>query len=247
MMRRWFPSVVMLVVLVGAWQLYCSTSGIDAGVIPPPGDVGQSLVNDSGLLWSNFKVTAGEIAAGFAIAVLSALALATAIHASALLRRAVYPLLVASQAVPIPTLSPILAVWLGYDIKPKLIIVALVCFFPIVVSTLDGLAHVDPALPKLMRTLGATRRQTYLRAELPSALPSLFSGLRIAVTVSVIAAVVAEDSAPNSGLGALIFLATNQDLIARALAAVIVLAAFAIVLFVLLGVAQRRILPWAPR
>ena len=148
-----------------------------------------------------------------------------------MLRRAFYPLLVASQTVPIVVIAPILVVWLGFGIGPKLVIIALVCFFPITVNTLDGLRSVDPDLLKMMRTLDASRWQTLRRVEAPSALPYFFSGAKIAVAVAVIGAVFGEWAGSSSGLGHLIQQASGQLQTARMFAAVVVLSALAIVLF----------------
>jgi ABC-type nitrate/sulfonate/bicarbonate transport system permease component len=173
--------------------------------------------------------------------------LAVAIHLSRTIRRATYPLLVASQTIPIVIVAPLLVAWLGYDLAPKLAIVGLICFFPVVVTTLDGLAGVDPDLRKLMRTLDASRLQTLRHVEAPAALPALLSGAKIAVTVAVIGAVLAEQAGSSDGLGHLILQSIPQFETARSWAAVVVLAAFAIVLFGALALAERRLVPWAHR
>jgi len=240
-------ALLLAVVLLGGWELYADLGPVDAFVLPAPHQVAAALADDRSLLWSNFTVTAGEVALGLLAAVLASLALATAIHFSALLRRAVYPLLIASQTVPVAVMAPLLVAWLGFGIAPKLVIVAVICFFPIVVTTLDGLATIDPQLHKLMRTLDASRWRTFRLVEVPSALPAMFSGLRIAVVVAVIGAVFAEYSGSSDGLGHLIQQALAQLQTPRAWAAVVVLAAFAVVLFALLTLAERRLLPWAHR
>ena len=117
------------------------------------------------------------------------------------MRRAIYPLLVGSQAVPIPVFAFVLVLWLGFGLAPKVLVVALVSFFPIVVTTLAGLARVDPDLLKLMRTFDAPRRRTFRYVEFPSALPGVMTGAKIAVAVAVIGAVFAELAGSNSGLG----------------------------------------------
>jgi putative hydroxymethylpyrimidine transport system permease protein len=173
------------------------------------------------------------------------LALAVALHFSPTLRRAFYPLLVASQAIPFPIIATLLAFWLGFGILPKLVIVALVSFFSIVVTTLAGLAAVDPDLIKLMRTFDASRLRTFRHVELPAALPGLFTGAKIAVAVSVIGAVFAEQAGSSSGLGYLLQQSIPQLLTARAYAAVVILSVFAIALFAVLTLAERLALPWA--
>lgn len=233
--------------LVGAWELYADLGGIDEFLLPAPSAVAQSLWVDRGLLWDNFAVTAQEMSLGLVLAMLLGLGFAIAIHFSQTLRRATYPLLVASQTVPIVVIAPLLIAWLGFDLAPKLAIIGLVCFFPIVVTTLDGLAGVDPDLRKLMRTLGASRRQFFWRVEAPAALPELLSGAKIAIAVAAIGAVLAEDAGSSDGLGHLIKQASAQFDTARGWAAVVLLALFAIALFGALTLAERRLVPWAHR
>jgi ABC-type nitrate/sulfonate/bicarbonate transport system permease component len=240
-------AALLVLALLGGWELYADLGGIDQFLLPAPSDVASSLWTDRGLLWDNFTVTAGEVLLGIAVSVAAGVLLAVAIHLSRTLRRATYPLLVASQTIPIVIVAPLLVAWLGYDLAPKLAIVGLICFFPVVVTTLDGLAGVDPDLRKLMRTLDASRLQTLRHVEAPAALPSLLSGAKIAVTVAVIGAVLAEQAGSSDGLGHLILQSIPQFETARSWAAVVVLAAFAIVLFGALALAERRLVPWAHR
>lgn len=242
---RWLPALAIVAALVAAWQLYATHGSVDSLLLPSPAEVADALWDDRALLWDNFKVTAGEVLLGIAAAAAAALACAVAIHLSPTLRRAIYPLLVASQTVPIPLVASLLVVWLGFDLAPKLAIVGLVSFFPIVVTTLDALAAVDPERERLMRTLGASRLRTFRFVEAPAALPGLFSGAKIAVAVAVIGAVFAEQSGSDAGLGRLVQQAVPQLLTARAWAAVLILSAFAVALFGLLSLVERRVLPWA--
>jgi len=248
MSRRSFsalPALAVIGVLLGAWELYVDLGGVDPLVLPAPHAVAASLYQDRALLWSNFVVTAKEIALGIVAAMGSGLAMAVVIHFSPVLRRGLYPLLVASQAVPVPMLAPVLALWLGFGIAPKIVVVALVSFFPIVVATLAGFAGVDPELLKLMRTLDATRAQTFRRVELPAALPSVITGAKIGIVVAVIGAVFAEWNGASAGLGYLFNQAIAQLEPARAFATTTILCALSIGLFAALAVAERRLLPWA--
>jgi putative hydroxymethylpyrimidine transport system permease protein len=243
--RRTLPAVLLLVALVGAWELYVDLGGADSLVLASPHQIAKSLYSDRSLLWSNFLVTTEEVLLGVMVAAVAALGFAIAMHFSITLRRALYPLLVASQAIPFPVLAIVLVLWLGYGILPKLVVVALVSFFSIVVTTLAGLAAVDPDLIKLMRTFDASRLRTFRHVELPAALPGVFTGAKIAVAVAVIGAVFAELSGADSGLGYLFQQADGQLLMPRAYAAVVILSAFAISLFALLTLAERLALPWA--
>ena len=240
-------AALLVLALLAGWELYADLGGIDQFLLPAPSDVAASLWTDRGLLWDNFTVTAGEVLLGIAVSLVAGVLLAVAIHLSRTLRRATYPLLVASQTIPIVIVAPLLVAWLGYDLAPKLAIVGLICFFPVVVTTLDGLAGVDPDLRKLMRTLDASRLQTLRHVEAPAALPALLSGAKIAVTVAVIGAVLAEQAGSSDGLGHLILQSIPQFETARSWAAVVVLAAFAILLFGALALAERRLVPWAHR
>jgi ABC-type nitrate/sulfonate/bicarbonate transport system permease component len=238
-------AVALILVLLGIWELYVDLGGADPLILPAPHAVARALYDDRSLLWSNFLVTAEEVVLGIALAAAAGLALAILIHLSPTLRRAIYPLLVASQTLPVPIVAPVLVLWLGFGILPKLVVIALVSFFSIVVTTLAGLASVDRDLLKLMRTFDASRAQTFRRVELPWALPSVFTGAKIAVAVAVIGAVFAEQAGANSGLGYLFAQSIPQLLTARAYAAVVVLSVFAIALFSLLTLAERLALPWA--
>ncbi|HTN23227.1 MAG TPA: ABC transporter permease [Solirubrobacteraceae bacterium] len=237
----------LLVVLaaLGAWEGYARLSGIAEFILPPPSAVATSLVDDRGLLWSNFAITAGEIAVGIGAALLLGLAFAVVLHLCPALRRGVYPLLVGSQTVPIPIIAPLLVVWFGFGLAPKVSIIALVCFFPIVVPTLDALGRVDPDLRKLMRSFGSTRWQTFRIVEAPAALPGLFTGAKLSVAIATIAAVLAEQAGSENGLGWLFLQALPQFETPRAYAAVFVLSSFAVLLFWLLALAERRLLPWS--
>jgi ABC-type nitrate/sulfonate/bicarbonate transport system permease component len=240
------PATVLLVFL-GAWEAYARLGSVDDFILPAPTEIAQALVEDRGLLWDNLLVTAQEVGLGILVALLLGALLAVALHFSTTLRRGAYPLLVASQAVPVVIIAPLLVVWFGFGILPKLAIIALVCFFPVVVTTLDALRGVDPDQLKLLRTLDASRWQAFRLAELPTALPAALSGARIAVAVAVIGAVFAEYAGSSEGLGHLMLQSIPQLETARAYAAVVLLALFAVCLFAALTLAERRLVPWAGR
>jgi ABC-type nitrate/sulfonate/bicarbonate transport system permease component len=230
--------------LAARWHVIADALSLKPYLVPAPSDVASVLWSDRSLLASNAWVTLREVVGGLAIAIALGFGLAIVLHLSGLLRRALYPLLVASQTIPIIAVAPILVVWFGYGAGPKLAIIALVCFFPVTVNTLDGLRSVDPDLPKLMRTLDASRLQALARVEVPAALPYFLSGARIAVAVAVIGAVFGEWAGSSSGLGYLILNLQNQLQTARVFAAITVLSAMAIGLFGLLALAEHRIAWW---
>lgn len=241
-------ALLLFAAFLGAWQGYVELSGVDRDIVlPAPTDVARELADNTGLLWENFQSTALIVAGGIVVALVGGTALAIVLHLSSRTRRALYPSLVASQAVPIPVLAPLLVVWLGFTIFPKLAIIGIVCFFPVVVTTLDALRRSDADQLKLMRTLGATRMQVLRWVELPAALPAALSGAKVAIAVAVIGAVLAETAGAESGLGRMITQANAQFDIALSFAAVFVLMAFALTLFYTLQSAERRIAPWAHR
>jgi len=246
--RRTLPALLLALTLLGAWEIYVDASGIEPYVLPAPHDVAGALWHGGSVLWRNFAVTAQEVVLGLLIALFAGVALASVIHLSPLARRAVYPLAVGSQAVPIPVIGVLLVFWWGFGIAPKLVVIALICFFPVLVTTVDGLDAVDPDQLKLLRTLDASRWQAFRLAELPAALPAALSGARIALTVGVIGAFIAEVATPTTGaypgLGRQIMTDINFQT-PRAYAGTAILFAFALACFYALGLVERKLTPWA--
>ena len=230
--------------LAAQWDVLADLLSIKPFLVPAPSAIAESLWEDRELLADNAWVTLKEIVLGFALATVLGVGFAILIHLSETARRAVYPLLVGSQTIPIIAIAPVLVIWFGFGLGPKLAIIALICFFPITVNTADGLRSVDPDLIKMMRTLGAGRAQILRRAELPWALPFIFSGAKIAIAVAVIGAVFGEWAAANEGLGHMMQNAQSQLQTARVFAAIAVLSAIAISLFALLSLLERRIVTW---
>lgn len=245
------PAILLALALLGAWELYADASGVDPLVLPAPHAMAAQLWDNTGLLWSNFTITAREVLLGIALALLVGFAVAVAIHLSPMLRKAAYPHAVGSQAVPIAIVAAPLCFWWGFGIFPKLLVIALICFFPIVVTTVDGLSSVDPEQLKLLRTLDASRLQAFRFAELPAAIPAAISGARIALAVAVIGTFIAETSTPTIGAYAGLGREITSDLAAlqtaRAYAATAVLFVFAIGCFYSLTLIEHRLAPWAHR
>jgi putative hydroxymethylpyrimidine transport system permease protein len=248
-LRVLLPAAI-IVALIGAWQLAAAEGwlaewlGLEPFLVPSPAEIGDALWNDRTVLWENTWVTLREILLGIAFGVLAGLALAIAMRFSRLLRDAVFPLTVVAQAIPVVVLAPILVVWFDYGIWPKVVIVALAVFFPIVVNTLEGLRGVDPEAVKMMRTLDASRWAIFRRVEAPTALPSFFSGAKIAVAVAPIVALFAELAGANSGLMLLITQANNSLHADVVFAAVAILAAIGVLLVALTALAQRLVVTW---
>jgi putative hydroxymethylpyrimidine transport system permease protein len=244
-MRRWIAVLVLLALFVAAWQAVASLPGVDNLTLASPAETARALQRDWSLLMDNAGVTLVEVLLGLAISVTCGAGSAIAMHLWRPLREAAYPLLVASQAIPIVVLAPIFVLAFDYGMGPKLAIVALICFFPITVNMLDGLRSVDPELLKLMRSLGASRLGSLTRVELPASLPFFFSGLRVAATVSVIGAVFGEWAGADRGLGRLVLLGNNQLQTPRVYAGIVILTLMAVALFALATLVERVACPWS--
>jgi ABC-type nitrate/sulfonate/bicarbonate transport system permease component len=238
------PALALLAALVLLWQWYASQPDIDAQILPTPLAVWGVLVDQRDILWQHMLVTLQETLIGFALALAAGVVFGTLIDFSPWLRRAIYPLLVASQTVPIITLAPLLVLWFGFGLVSKSIVVLLVCFFPIVVALADGLRSADPELIRLFRAFGAEPVRIFWSVRLPGALPSLFSGVRIAIAYSVIGAIFGEYVGASAGLGFYMQLKQHSFATAGVLAAIVVTALLSIALFASVAIVERLALPW---
>ena len=242
--RRWAPALLIVVCIIILWEGYVRIFDVQKWLLPAPSQIGVALFQDAGLLWRHTGVTVLEIVVGFGLALASGVLLATAIGMSRTLERALYPFIIASQTIPIIVIAPMLLIWVGYGLAPKVIVVALISFFPIVVNMVDGLASVDRDMIRLMRTLGANRWQIFLKVRVPASLPYLFSGVRVAIAVSVIGAVIGEWVGSSEGLGYLMLRSKPQFLTERVFAAIVILSALGVALFASVGIAERLAIPW---
>ena len=245
--RKYLSAVALTVALLVAWELIVRLGHVPEYLLPAPTQILADLKTDWVILWPAMLVTLKEVVLGFVIATVAGVGLAVVLHLYGPLRRAMYPILIGSQTIPIVVLAPILVILLGYGILPKLVIVALICFFPIVVNGIDGLRAVDEDFIRMMYTLDATRWGIFRRVEFPGALPSFFSGMRIAATFAAIGAVFGEWSGSNAGLGYVMLEATPNLLTARIFAAILMLTVISLVLFGLVSLLERIAVPWAPR
>ncbi len=242
--RSWLPALLFALALLGLWQLYVSVSGIPESSLPAPTRIASAVYDIRSLLLENGWSTVVEILLGLAVAVVLGVGAAVLISSSRIVERAVYPWLVVSQTIPIVALAPIFVIWTGFDIRPKLMVIALMGFFPIAVNTVDGLRSTDPELLHMLRTLDAGRWQRFRIARVPSALPFFFSGLKLSAVFAVTSAVVAELVGSSSGLGYLILTFNEQAATADMFATVVVLAAIGILLFFSVIALERLSLPW---
>ncbi len=240
------PAFVLVIALLAFWQLYVYVhiSQISPQVLPTPTAIVAALINNWNIIYDNTVQTLLETVLGIAAATLLGLLLAVMLDVSSWMRRAIYPLLVTSQTIPIIALAPLLLIWLGYDIRPKVIVVMLYCFFPIAVACADGLASAEPEMINLLRSMRASHWQILRLVRLPGAMPAFFSGLRIAATYSVTGAIFGEYVGAEKGLGIYMQRSANSFATAQVFAAILVTAALSLLLFGLVSVIERIALPW---
>ena len=243
-LRRWLPAVLIGGIAVGAWEGLVAVNDVPSWKLPPPSGIAVEMWEARSLLASHTWVTLEEVLAGFAIALAAGVTLASLISISPTMARVLYPPVIASETVPWIVIAPLLLIWVGYGMQHKVIVVALIALFPIVVNTADGLRSADPDMVSLLRALGASRRQIFTKVQVPSSLPSLFSGIKIAVTASVIGAVVGEWVGSSEGLGYLAIRSKSQFLTDRVLASIFLLCLMGIALFLVAALAERRLMPW---
>ena len=208
-MRRLAATLLSLAAFLVAWKLLTVVTGMPDYILPAPEVVAERGLRaiGSGLLWEHTSVTLSEILLGLAVGAATAIAVGTALGKSVVIERVLSPYIVAAQSVPILALAPLLDIWFGGGLLARVLICALIVFFPIAIATMVGIRSADPLLVEMFRSLGATPGQQTARLEIPSALPVIFGGLRVGVTLAVIGAVVAEWAGASSGLGVLINIA----------------------------------------
>jgi ABC-type nitrate/sulfonate/bicarbonate transport system permease component len=241
---RYGPPTALVLALLVLWQLAVHLWGVEPWLLPSPTAIVNAGWEARALIAEHMLQTGLETLLGFALALATGIGLALALDSSPLVRRAVYPLMVASQTVPIIAIAPLLIIWFGYGIWPKVLVVALVCFFPIVVSTADGLRSADRDLIALVRTMGASPKQVFAKVRWPGAVPGLFSGVKIGITYSVVGAIIGEWVGASRGLGVFMLRATNAFRTDWVFASILVVALLSWVLFACVQLAERFTLRW---
>jgi len=230
--------------VLALWHVATVATGVPRWLLPSPLVIAETLVEQSTAIAFHVSATLLESLLGLGAAALLGIGLAIVMDRMPRVRAAIYPILVLSQTVPIIAIAPLLVIWLGYGIAPKIVVVAIVCFFPMAVSTLDALQRVDSDAVSLLRAMGATGQQVFLRVRWPAALPGIFSGLRIGVTYGIIGAIVGEWVGASQGLGIYMLRAVDQLQTDRVFAAIAVAAAMSVTLFSAVLWLERRVLPW---
>jgi NitT/TauT family transport system permease protein len=239
-------SLALLVALLAGWEAFVRLRGLSPLVLPPPGAVFAKLVDQlaSGALLPHTATTLEEILLGFALGSALGVGSGALVAHSPLLRRVLTPYLIASQAMPKLALAPLFVLWLGYDLAPKVVITALIAFFPLFENTVVGLNEVAPEKLELFRMLRASAWQTFAKLRVPTALPYLFAGLRVAMVLSVVGAVVGEYVGANRGLGALIIASQGTMDTTLMFAVIALLTLLGVGLYLVVVVVERRIVSW---
>jgi ABC-type nitrate/sulfonate/bicarbonate transport system permease component len=238
------PPLVLLIGLFAAWEAYVAAADVNVVTLPAPSRILDAAYTQRDLLWDHTLVTLKETVLGLAVSICFGIALALVIDAFAPARRALYPLLVGSQTIPVVVIAPLMILWFGFELTPKIIVVTLYTFFPITVAFASGLAATPAEALVLMRTLGAGRLKTLWLLKVPQALPYLFTGLRIAVTYAMVGAVFAEWSGAREGLGIYVLLMKNSFRTDMVFAAVFLIALLSLALFVLVGLIEKMVVRW---
>jgi NitT/TauT family transport system permease protein len=236
-----------LIALIIVWEVLVRWFQVPGWLLPAPSAIGQSMLEWRSELVGHSLVTLYETIVGFALAIAISIPLAVAVVYSPLLQNTIYPILLALQSMPKVAIAPLLALWIGFGTLPKIVVVFLVCFFPIIVATASGLTAVPAALIDLIRSLSASSFQTFVKIRFPTAMPHIFVGLKIAITFAVIGAVIGEFVGSESGLGYLILVSTSQSRTPLAFGALVLLTIMSIVLYYGIALIERVVVPWAPR
>lgn len=235
---------LFLLLLLVIWELLVRLFKVEPWLLPAPTAIAASLSKDWPTLRRHIGVTLYEALIGFTLSTGFAFVLAWLMDSVPLVRRALYPLLVTSQTVPIISVAPLFLIWFGYGLTPKVLVVVLVCFFPVVVSFLQGLATVDTEVIDLLRSMGAPPLLIFRLAKLPAALPTFFSGLKIAATYSIMGAVIGEWLGAEAGLGYYMTLSQRSFLTARVFAIIVVITILSLALFKVIEMLERILTPW---
>ena len=237
------PAILLLLV-VAAWEVAVIVFSVQPFILPRPSAIVVDLFNNWNAFQVHFIFTLKNVVLGFLLAFVVAMILGFVVAHSTLANRTLYPILVASQTIPIIAIAPIFIIWFGYGILPKVITTALICFFPLTVNTVAGYLSVDPDQRTLFKAYHATLWDTFSKLTFPAALPFIMSGLKVTVTLSVIGGVIGEWIGSEQGLGYMIIQASAQIMTVRVFSAIVLLAVMGIALFLIASTIERILIPW---
>lgn len=239
------PQGAAAFIIIILWEFGVRLGNVPNFVLPAPSQVIVSLVKSIPIIVEHTKITLYEAAAGFIIAVVLAFVLAFIMDEVPFIKKTVYPVLVVSQTVPIITIAPLFVIWFGYGLLPKIIVVTLVCFFPMVVSFIGGLSSVDKEMYNLLKSMDASPMQIFRLLKLPGALPALFSGMKISAAYSITGAVIGEWLGAKAGLGEFMRRSMNSFAVDKTFAAIIVITALSLIMFGFIKLLEAKLMPWA--
>ena len=244
MLKRNIPSVTAVAALLLAWQGICTLGWIPPDMLPSPVNVLQAFLSDLPLLWENAQITLQEAFIGLALGVGVGFSAAVLMDAFDLLYKAFYPLLILTQTIPSVAIAPLLVLWFGYEMTPKIILIVISTFFPVAVGLLDGFRSADKDAIGLMRSMGANRLQIFRHIKFPSALPQLFSGLRIAAAYSVVGAVISEWLGGFGGLGVYMTRVKKAFAFDKMFAVIFLISGISLALMALVELAEKHCMPY---
>jgi len=236
--------ICFLFFLLVFWELAIVIWKIPHYILPSPITIIKALVTTRKLMYPHIIATLKEAFIGFSIAIIFSFIIAFIMDSAPLIKDAVYPLVITSQTIPIISVAPLIIIWFGYGILPKIIIALLVCFFPILISLLDGLAATDKELVDLLKSMGANKFFIMKNVKLPSALPYLFSGLKISASYSIMGAIIGEWVGAKEGLGYFMILSQKSFYIDRVFSAIIVITILSLLVFRIVCILEKRLMPW---
>ncbi len=237
-------SIIAIAILVILWEGAVKGFDIKTYILPAPSVIIKDIVENFSLLMKYSAVTGWEIILGFVMSVIVGIPMGLAIFYSRFLERVIYPLLVASQTIPKIAVAPLLIIWFGWGIWPKIIVAFLIAFFPIVVDTVVGLKNTEPEMIYLVRSMGADRIQIFFKISLPNALPNIMGALKVASTLAVVGAVVGEFVTSDNGLGYLLIVSQGYMDTSLMFAGIIFLSLLGIVFFFIIEIIERLVIPW---
>lgn len=244
MLKRNMPSAAAVLALLLSWQLLCMTGLVPPYMLPSPIQVLQAFLSELPLLWDNSLITLQEAFVGLLMGVSVGFLAAVLMDAFDILYRAFYPLLIITQTIPSVAVAPLLVLWFGYEMAPKIILIVISTFFPVTVGLLDGFRSADKDTIGLMRSMGANRRQVFHYVKFPSALPQLFSGLRIAAAYSVVGAVISEWLGGFGGLGVYMTRVKKAFAFDKMFAVIFLISAISLALMALVAFAEKKCMPY---
>src|SRR5258708_24511232 len=238
------PSLIFFIILLFVWEVIVDAFNINPFIMPSPSAIIVAFFDHAVILLPHILQTLLETIVGLVLAIILGSLVAIMIRLSSLFKITVYPLLIISQTIPIIALAPLLLIWFGFTILPKVIIVTLVCFFPITIAFVDGMEKVNSQFVKLLQSMGANRFQILTQAEIPGAMPAFFSGLRIATAYSVTGAIVGEYVGGYQGLGIYMQNAAHSYATILVFVVIVVSAVLSIILFGIVSLVEYFLVPW---